>query len=124
MRNEIQPVPPKGNQSLVFIGRTDIEAETPIILPPDVNSWLIWKRPDAGKDWEHEEKGTRADEMNGWYHRLSGHWFGLPMGVGDGEGGLACCGSCDNKELNMNEWLNWTEHPLKSDFFFLSFFFK
>ena len=65
MRNEIQPVPPKGNQSLVFIGRTDIEAETPIILPPDVNSWLIWKRPDAGKDWEHEEKGVTEDEMAG-----------------------------------------------------------
>ena len=73
---EIQPVHPKGDPSWVFIGRTDIEAETPILLPPDAKSWLIWKDPDAGKDWGWEEKGTTEDEMVGWHHRLDGHEFG------------------------------------------------
>ena len=73
---EIQPVYPKGNQSWIFIGRTDAEAETPILWPPDVKNWLIWKDPDAGKDWRREEKGTTEDEMVGWYHRLDGHEFG------------------------------------------------
>ena len=72
----IQPVHPKGGQSWVFIGRTDVEAETPILWPPDAKSWLIWKDPDAGKDWGQEEKGTTEDEMVEWYHRLSGHEFG------------------------------------------------
>ena len=72
---EIQPVHPKGDQSWVFIGRTDIEAETPIFWPPDAKSWLIWKDPDAGKHWGQEEKGTTEDEMIGWYHRLNGHEF-------------------------------------------------
>jgi len=72
---EVQPVHPKGNHSWVFIGRTD-EAETPILWPPDVKSWLIWKDPDAGKDWRQEEKGTTEDEMVGWHHRLNGHEFG------------------------------------------------
>ena len=73
---EIQPVHPKGDQSWVFIGRTDVEAETPKLWPPHVKSWLIWKDPDAGKDWGREEKGTAADEMVGWHHRLNGHEFG------------------------------------------------
>ena len=73
---EIQPVHPKGNQSWIFIGRTDAEAETPILWPPDAKSWLNWKDPDAGKDWGQEEKGTTEDEMVGWHHWLSGHWFG------------------------------------------------
>ena len=73
---EIQPVCPKGDQSWVFIGRTDVEAETPILWPPDVKSWLIWKDPDARRDWGQEEKGTTEDEMVGWYHRLDGHVFG------------------------------------------------
>ena len=73
--NEIQPVHPKGDQSWVFIGRTDAAAETPIIWPPDAKSWLIGKDPDAGKDWGHEEKGTTEDEMAGWHHRLHGHEF-------------------------------------------------
>ena len=90
---EIQPVHPKGDQSRVFIGRTDVEAETPILGPPDLRSWLIWKDPDAGKDWRQEEKGTTEDEMVGWHHRLNGHEFELTLGVGDGQGGLACCGS-------------------------------
>ena len=72
---EIQPVHPKGDQSWVLIGRTDVEAETPIFWPPDAKSWLIWKDPDAGKDWGRE-KGTPEDEMVGWHHRLKGHEFG------------------------------------------------
>ena len=73
---EIQPIHPKGDQSLVFIARTDAEAETPILWPPDAKSWLIWKDPDAGKDWGREEKGMTEDEMFGWHHRLNGHEFG------------------------------------------------
>ena len=72
---EIQPVHPKGDQSWVFIGRTDVEAEAPILWPPDAKSWLIWKDTDAGKDWEEEEKGTTEDEMVGWHHQLNGHEF-------------------------------------------------
>ena len=103
---EIQPVHPKGDQSRMFIGRTDVEAETPIFWPLDVKSWLIWKDPDAGKDWEQEEKGITEDEMVGWYHRLNGHGFGWTPGVGDGQGGLACCGSWGRKESDKTEWLN------------------
>ena len=73
---EMQPVHPKGDQSWVFIGRTDAEAETPILWPPDAKSWLIWKDPDAGKDCGQEEKGTTEDEMVGWHHWLNGHGFG------------------------------------------------
>ena len=83
----------KGDQSWVFNGRTDVEAESPILWPPDAKSWLIWKDPDAGKDWGQEEKGTTEDEMVGWHHRLNGHGFGWTLGVGDGQGGLVCCGS-------------------------------
>ena len=72
---EIQPVHPKGDQSWVFIGRTDAEAETPVFWPLDVKSWLIWKDPDAGRDWGQEEKGTTEDEMAGWHHQLDGHEF-------------------------------------------------
>ena len=106
---EIQPVHPKGDQSWIFTGRTDAEAETPILWPPDVKSWLIWKDPDAGKDWGQEEKGTTEDEMVGWHHRLNGHGFGWTPGVGDGQGGLACRGSWGRKELDRTEQLNWTE---------------
>ena len=73
---EIHPVHPEVDQSLVFIGRTDFEAETPILWPPDVKSWLIWKDPDRGKDWRQEEKETTEDEMVGWHHWLNGHEFG------------------------------------------------
>ena len=88
---EIQPVHPKRNQSRLFIGRTDVEAETPILWPPDVKNWLIGKDPAAGKDWRWEEKGTTEDKMVGWHHQLNGHEFGWTLGVGDGQGGLACC---------------------------------
>ena len=100
---------PKGNQSLIFIGKTDVEAETPILWPPDVKSWLVWKDPDAGKDWGQEEKGMTEDEMVGWHHRLNGHGFGWTLGVGDGQGGLVCCSSWDRKESDTTERLNWTE---------------
>ena len=86
----IQPMTPKGNQSWIFIGRTDAEAETPILWPPDEKNWLIGKDPDAGKDWRREEKGTTEDEMVGWHHWLDGHEFEQPPGVGDGQGNLAC----------------------------------
>ena len=90
---EIQPVHPKGNQSWVFIGETDVEAETPILWPPDAESWLTGKDPDSGKDWGQEEKGTTEDEMVGWHHQHNGRGFGWTPEVGDGQGGLACCGS-------------------------------
>ena len=106
---EIQPVHFKGNQSWIFIGRTDAEGETPVLWPPDAKSWLIWKDPGAGKDWGQDEKGMTEDEMVGWHHRLSGHGFGWTQGVGDGHGGLVCCGSWSRKELDMTEHLNWTE---------------
>jgi len=104
---EIQLVHPKGDQSWVFIGRTDVEVETPILWPPDVKSWLIWKDSDAGKDWGQEEKGTTEDEMVGWHHWLNGHGFGWTLVFGDGQGGQACCGSWGYKE--PTERLNWTE---------------
>ena len=107
---EIQPVHPKGDQSWVFIGRTDAEAETPILRPPHAKScWLIGKGPDAGRDLRQEEKGTTEDEMAGWHHQLDAHEFGWTPGVGDGQGGLACCDSWGHKESDTTEWLNWTE---------------
>ena len=108
---EIQPVHPKGDQSWVFIGWTDVEAETPVLWPPDAESWLLWKDPDAGKDWGQEEKGTTEDEMVGWHHGHNGHGFGWTLGVGDGPGGLACCGSWGHKASDTTERLNWTDMP-------------
>ena len=87
----IHPVHPKGNGSWIFIGRTDVEAETPIVWPPDAKNWLIWKDPDAGKDWRQEEKGTTGDEMVGWHHPFDGREFAQAPEVGDGQGSLACC---------------------------------
>ena len=109
---EIQAVHPKGDQSWVFIGRTDVEAETPILWPCHAKSWLIGKDPDAGKDWEQEEKGMTEDETVWWHHRLNGHGFGWTPRVGDGQGGLACCGSRDHRVLDTTERLNWTEKTL------------
>ena len=106
---EIQPVHPKGDQSWVLIGKTDVETETPILWPPDGKNWLTWKDPDAGKDWGQEEKGTTEDEMVGWHHQLNGHGFGWTPGVGDGQGGLACCSPWGRKESDMTEWRNWTD---------------
>ena len=103
---EIQPVHSKENQSWIFIGRTDAEAETPILWPPDVKSWLIWKDPDAGKDWRQEEKGTTEDEMVEWHHRLKGHEFEQAPGVGDGQGSLVYCSPWGGRELDTTEWLN------------------
>ena len=107
---EIQPVHPKGDQSWVFIGGTDVEAETPILWPPDAESWLIWKDPDAGKDWGQEEKRTTEDEVVEWHHQHNGHGFEWTPEVGDGQQGLVCCSSWCHKELDTTEWLNWTEY--------------
>ena len=104
---EIQPVDPKGDQSWVFIWWTDVEAETPVFWPPDEKSRLIWKDPDAGKDWVQGEKGMTEDEMVGWHHWLDGRWFGWTPGVDDGQEGLACCGSWGRKESDTTEGLNW-----------------
>ena len=102
---DIQPVHPKEDQFWIFIGRTDAEAETPILWPPDAKSWLVWKDPDAGTDWRREEKGTIEDEMVGWHHWLDEHEFEQALGVGDGQRGLACCGPCSCKESDMTERL-------------------
>ena len=101
----IQPVHPEGNQSWIFIRMTDVEAETPILWPPDEKNWLIEKDPDDGKDWGQEEKGTTEDEMVGWHHQRNGHGFGWTLGASDIQGGLACCGSWDWKESDTTEWL-------------------
>ena len=106
---EIKPVNPKGNQSWIFNGRTDAEAETPILWSSDVKSWLIWKDPDTGKDWKWEEKGTTENEMVGWHHRLDGHEFEQVLGVGDGQGSLAFCSPWAYRESDTTERLNWTE---------------
>ena len=106
------PIPyPKEDQSWMFIGRTDVEAETPVLWPPDAKSWLIGKDSDAGKDWGQEEKGTTEDEMVGWHHQIDGHGFGWTPGVGDGQGALACWGSWGRQESDTTERLNWTERP-------------
>ena len=115
---EIQPVHPKRGQFWVFIGRTDVEAEIPILWPPDAKSRLIRKDPNAGKDWGQEEKGTTEDVMVQWLHRLNGHGFGWTLGVGDGQADLVCCGSWGHRvghdwatELNWNRrtqlYVNW-----------------
>ena len=104
---EIQPVHPKGNQSWIFIGRTDAEAETPILWPPDEKSWLIWKDPDAGRDRRQEAKGTTEAEMAEWHHGLNGHEFEQALRVGDGQGSLVCYSPWGHKELDTTEQLNW-----------------
>ena len=105
---EIKPVHLEGNQSWIFIGRTDDEAEIPILWPPDMKNWLVAKDPDAGKDWRQEEKGTTEDEMVGGHHQLHGHESEQALGVGDGQGSLACCSPWGHKESDKIEWLNWT----------------
>ena len=105
---EIQPAHPKGNQSWIFTGRTDVEAETPILWPRDANS-LTGKHPDAGKDWKWEEKVRTEDEMVGWHHRLDGRDFEQALGVGDGQESAVCCIPWSCKELDTAQQLNWTE---------------
>ena len=108
---EIKPVNPKGNQSWIFLRRTDAEAETAILQPPDAKNLLILKDPDTGEDWRQEEKGTTEDEMAGWHHWLDGHEFRWTRRVGDGQGGLVCCDSWGRKESDTTEQLNWTSTP-------------
>ena len=107
---EIQPVHSEGDQPWVFFGRNDAKAETPVLWPPRAKSWLIGKDSDAGRDWGQEEKGTTEDEMAGWHHWLDGRESGWAPGVGDGQGGLACCDSWGRKELDTTERLIWSEH--------------
>ena len=102
---KIKPVNPKGNQSWIFIGRTDAEADTPILWPPDAKNWLIGKHPDVGKDWR-QVKGMTEDEMIGWHHRFDGHEFEQALGVGDGQGSLVCCSPWGSKESDTTERLS------------------
>ena len=125
---ENQPVHQMGNWSWVFTGRTDVKAEAPVFWPPDVKSWLIWKDPDVRKDWRQEEKGTTEDEMVGWHHRHNGCRFGWTPGVGDGQGGLACCGPWGRRvghdwttELTeLNSFVVWL-WIIKLDVFFFNY---
>ena len=106
---EIQPVHSEGDQPWDFFGRTDAKAEPPGLRPTHATSWLIGKDSDAGRDWGQKEKGTTEDGMAGWHHWLDGHESEWTLGVGDGQGGLACCDSRGCKESDVTEWLNWTE---------------
>ena len=110
---EIQPINTEGNQSWIFIRRTDAEAEALILWPPDAKSWLIRKDPDAGKDWRQEEKGMTEDEMVGWHHWLNGHEFERALGVGEGQGSLACCSPRGHKESDTNEQLKNSPPDIK-----------
>ena len=108
---EIKPVSPKGNQSWVFVGRTDAKAEAPILWPPDANSRFIGEAPDAGKDWRQEEKGMTENEMAGWHYWLNGHEFEQALGGGKGQGSLAYCSPWGCKKLDTTEWLNSNKWP-------------
>ena len=113
--SKIKSVNPKGNQPWIFIGRTNANAEVPILRPPDAKNWLIGKDPDAAKDWRQEEKGTTDNKMIGWHHRLNGPEFEQGPGDGEGQGSLVCCSSWGHKELDMTEWLNNNkDHSLKT----------
>ena len=105
---EIQPVNPKGKQPWIFIGRTDTEAETPILWPPDLKNWLLGKDPDARKVWKQEEKGTTENEIVRWHHWLNGHEFEQALGVADWQGSLVCCSPWSCKESDTTEQQNWT----------------
>ena len=108
---EIKPVNPKGHQSWIFIGRTDAEAEAPILWPPDVKNWLSRKDPDAGKDWRQEEKGMTEDEMVGWHHWLSAHESEQPLRVGDGQGRMASCYSWGHSQTRLSNWTELKKQP-------------
>ena len=101
---ESKPVNLKGNQSLIFTGKTDPEAEAPILWPPDKKSWVIEKDPDVGKDWRQKEKGTTNDEMVGWHHRLNGYEFEQPLGDSEVQGSLVCWSPWGCKESDMTDW--------------------
>ena len=103
------PSPSQRKSVLISPGRTDAEAETPILWPSDAKNWLFGKDPDAGKDWRREEKGKTEDEIVGWHHRLDGPEFEQALGVVDGQGSLMCCSPWGHKEADTTEWLNWTE---------------
>ena len=105
---EIQPVHSEGDQPWDFFGRNDAKAETPVLWPPHAKSWLIGKDSDAGRDWGQEEKGTTEDEMAGWHHWLDGRESEWTPGVGDGQGGLACCDSWGRKESDATD-LIWSD---------------
>ena len=112
---EVEPVHPKGDQSWVFIGRTDVEAATPILCPPDAKSWLIWKDPDAGKDWGQKEKGVTEDEMVGWPHRLNGNGFGWTLELAMGrEAWRAAIHGVAKSQTQLSDWteLTWLDGPL------------
>ena len=113
---EIKPVNPKVNQSWIFTGRTDAEAENPILWPPDAENWLIGKDPDAGKGWRQEEKGTTEDEMVGWHHQLNGHESEQAPRVGDGQGGLVCCRSMGSQRVR-HDWANELNWYMKDSIF-------
>jgi len=119
--SKIKAVNPKGNQSWIFIGRTDAEAVTPILWPHDAKNWLTGKDPDSGKGWR-QEKGMTEDEMVGWHHQLDGHEFEQALGVGDGQGSLVCCSPGGCKELDTTERLNWTDSYLQCciSFFYIA----
>ena len=109
---EIQPVHSEGDQPWDFFGRNDAQGETPVLWPPHVKSWLIGKDSDAGRDWGQEEKGMTEDELAGWHHWLDGHESEWTPGVGDGQGGLACCNSWGYKNWTLlSDWteLHWTD---------------
>ena len=103
---EITPINPKGNQSWIFIGRTDAKAEAPVLWPPDVKRWLIRKDPDVGKDWRQEEKGTTEDKMVGWHRQFDGLEFEQAPGDGEGQGSLVSCSPWGHKEMDVTQWLN------------------
>ena len=113
---------PKGNESWISIGRTDAEAEAPLLWPPDAKNWFTGKDPDAGKDWGQEKKWITEDEMIGWHHWLHEHEFEQSLGVGDRQGGLACCSPWGHKESDTTEQLNWTETGEKWNVFLIALF--
>ena len=115
---EIQPVNPKGNQSWIFTGRTDVEAEAPILCPPDAKNWLNGKDLESGKDWRQEEKGTTKDEMVGWHHWLDGHEFEQAPSIGDGQDREAwheAVHGVTKSRTQLSDWteLNWTERDIQ-----------
>ena len=115
---EIKLINPKGNQSWIFIGRTDAEAEVPILWPLHVKGWLTGKDPDAGQDWSQEKKRVTEDEMIGWQHQLNRHEFQQALGV-DGQRSLVCCSPWGHKQSDTSKWLNWIDTVSSVLHFFL-----